>query len=204
MSNPFKLRSRLLLGSAVPILLSMAVAGLVYFDTRTGRSFWTQALIAQRAVQGAGNMALGIDKMARSVLGYVVNALSPGIAAPEELLASYAQGVQLFREASASLEQVVQREEQRERLAEIVALGNQYNEFATGLIELQEKGQLTEVLKLLAVKRKGIVDEIEVLHGMLNEFGAKEDYGATLAWMLVHSTLDTDVMTVTTIARLAV
>jgi methyl-accepting chemotaxis protein len=59
-------------------------------------------------------------------------------------------------------------------LAEIVALGNQYNEFATGLIELQEKGQLTEVLKLLAVKRKGIVDEIEVLHGILNEFGAKE------------------------------
>jgi methyl-accepting chemotaxis protein len=174
MSNTFKLRYLILLGYAVPILLSIAVAGLVYFDTRTVRSFWAQALISQRAVQGAGNMALGVDKMARSVLGYVVNAISHSMAAPEEFLASYAQGVRLFREASAPLEQVAHREEQRERLTAIVALGNQYDEFARGLIALQEKGQLTEVIKLLTVKHKGIVDAIEVLHGRLNEFAAKE------------------------------
>ena len=174
MSNTFKLRSRILLGYAVPILLSVAVAVLVYIDTRTVRSFWAQALTSQRAVQGAGDMALGVDKMARSFLGYVVNALCHRFAAPGDLLESYAQGVQLLRGASASLEKVAHSEEQRERLTKIVALGNQYDEFARGLTDLQEKGEVTGVARSLTAKGKGIVDEIEGLHGVLREFGAKE------------------------------
>jgi methyl-accepting chemotaxis protein len=174
MSNTFKLGSQILLGYAVPILLSIAAAVLVYRDTRTVRGFWEQASLSQRAVQGASDMALGVDKMARSVLGYGVNATSHRIAAPEDLLALYAQGVKLFHEASASLEQVAQSEEQRERLTKIVALGTQYDEFARQLIDLQDKGKLTEVITLLTVKGKGIVDEIEGLHGLLQEFGAKE------------------------------
>lgn len=175
MPNTFKLRYRILLGYAVPILLSMAVAGLVYFDARVVGSFWGQVLVSQRAVQGAGDMALGVDKMARSFLGYVVNALCHRFAAPGELLESYAQGVQLLRGASASLEQVAHSEEQRERLTKIVALGNQYDEFARGLIDLQEKGEVTGVARSLTAKGKGIVDEIEGLHGVLREFGAKEN-----------------------------
>ena len=175
MSNKFKLRYRILLGYAVPILLSVTVAVLVYFDTRTVRSFWGQASISQHTVQGAGGMALGVDKMARSTLGYVVNATCYSFADPRDLLESYAQGVQLFRESSASLENVIQTPEQRERLTKIVALGNQYDEFTRGLIDLQGKGKfgevIDEVIASLGSKGKGIVDEIE---GQQKEFGAKE------------------------------
>lgn len=55
MSSKIKLSYRFLLGYGVPILLSIAVAVLVYLDTRTVRKLWEQAIISQRAVQGAGD-----------------------------------------------------------------------------------------------------------------------------------------------------
>ncbi|MBI3328635.1 MAG: CHASE3 domain-containing protein [Nitrospinae bacterium] len=171
MSYTFKLRYRILLGYSVPILLSIALALLVYIDTRAVRSFWEQAIGSQRAVQDAGAMALAVDKMDRSILGYLVSALGYTVAGQRDLLKFYEEGLQLFRESSASLEKVIQDPEQRERLTKIVVLGNQYDEFGKEMIFLMTDAKFAAVGDLVKAKGKGIVDAIE---GLQKEFGAKE------------------------------
>lgn len=160
-----KLRYQILLGYAVLVLFIIALAVLVYSSTKTFSSLSKQVTISIGAVQKTSDIALGISRMVSDVQRYVITQ-------NVDRLKSYERVVGLFREASTSGEEVIQDPEQRERLAQLLALGNQFDELAKKEFALIQEGKAREASALVA---SGEAERItDMMHKVLAGFNIRE------------------------------
>lgn len=144
MFNQLKLRYRMLFGYGVFVLFFVALAVMVYLNTKTFFNLSEQVTISVNTVQGASDIALGISRMVSDVQGYVITNKI-------DHLKSYEKRLKLFREAASIYrEEAIQNPEQRKRLTQLVSLGNQFDDLAKKEISLVQKDKIKEASALVA------------------------------------------------------
>lgn len=166
MFNNLKLRSRIILGYCVPLLMSIGIAGLVYSSVWQVDQQNKREKIGQQMVKYSEQIALSISRIQRSARGYLLQT-------NEDSLANFSQAENLFSESYQSLEKLVEIPEQRQRLNRIVELGNKSLEFNRSLIDLVRSGRGKEALqKYTSADRTTLNQELEEV---INSFNQKED-----------------------------
>ncbi|MFB2922965.1 methyl-accepting chemotaxis protein [Aerosakkonema funiforme] len=162
-----KLRSRIIMGYSVPLLLSIGITGLVYSNIKEVDRQNKRQIIGQEMVKNSDRIALSIARVQRSARSYLLEA-------DGESLQDFDDGEELFELAATSLEQLVEVPEQKQRLATIVALGNKSIELNRNLIELVKSGRMKEALqKYASTDRQNLNRQLEKV---LDDFNQAEDF----------------------------
>lgn len=142
MSKLLKLKYRILLGYSVPIFLSLGVAGIVQYNVGTVAQVSTRVKLLQSSIIKIDEMVLGIAVMVRNTRGYT---LFPG---DQSYKASYQEGVELFNQASTSLEELIQDPQERELMMNIRRTGEEIDKASRRVFDLLDKGQLSEAVNV--------------------------------------------------------
>jgi methyl-accepting chemotaxis protein len=164
MFNNLKLRNRMLLGYSVPILLFVGLAIPVVTSVNKAAEAFKQTQVSIDAVEGGTQMAVGMAKMARDVRGYIA------LNKDEGFLRDYQSDLQYVRERAEVVGKVVKNTEQSERLKKMLALVQEYDDFANQMVSLVDGGKQAEAAKILRA-RKGveIIKEFEQVNTELNK-----------------------------------
>ncbi|MEP0857906.1 methyl-accepting chemotaxis protein [Trichocoleus sp. DQ-U1] len=153
MNKPLKLKSRILLGYSVPILLAMGVAGVVHYNIHKVAKVAEEVKSIQNNIIQIDEMILGISVMVRNTRGHVV---FPKEKSYEK---TYEEGIKLFREASRFLEGEIQDPQQRENLTKIIEAGQKIDEASRKIFNLLDSGKIAEAVELTkSIRMLGIND----------------------------------------------
>jgi len=140
MLNTTKLRTRLLLGYAVPISLITVVGGLVTHSALTVRSLLQKIEQTEAITFGVTEMELKLERMARDTRGQLLLPQNPSF------YEDYRRNWDAFQAAVTQTRPLVETgsesAEQKQRFEELVQLGEQYNEFASTLLSQVRQGQV--------------------------------------------------------------
>jgi len=164
MLTNLKLRNRILLGYSIPLVLFIGLAIPVFSSVTKVSDAFKQTKVSINAVEGGTQMAVGIAKMARDVRGFVA------VNKEKRFLSDYQTDFQYFQERANFVEKTLTNPEQQERLMRMVALGNEYDDFAKELIAFANQGKQAEAVALLA-SRKGvnIIREFDEINTNFNQ-----------------------------------
>ncbi len=137
MFNPLKLKTRILLGYSVPLLLSLSFAAVVSCHTQAiQQKLYTDAT-GQQIRSGSERIVSGLSQMQRYSASFLVN--------PEaDFLVEYEKESQLFEESIQSLEKQLENSDLQIRLHKIKELGTQIdtlNRYLMALTQTQKKEQ---------------------------------------------------------------
>lgn len=117
MFKDLKIRHRIMLGYALPVIIFITLLSVVYLNLRNLAGSYQSVTSYLGKVMEADDMALGLSQMVRATRGFVITQ-------DESYLTTFDTGEKQFRENAASLEKSVRIEEQRQRLRSITDLGD--------------------------------------------------------------------------------
>lgn len=163
-----KLRERILLGYAAPLVLTIAAAGVVVVSAREVTRQNQITAIGYSIVKGTDRLEKDLYKRQTHVRGYLLtrNALFAD---------AYDESVKEYNQRIASLEKIifVSGADQVERLEKLKVLGKEISEINRNLIRLVEDGKANEASKELLNGR--VLPLIEETVKILNELNEQED-----------------------------
>ncbi|CAD5918744.1 Putative methyl-accepting chemotaxis AlkN [Planktothrix agardhii] len=151
MFNNFKLRERLLLGYSIPVFLFMGLTALVYSNINQVSNTFKEAERVQEVILKVNVMERGAQGMVRSLRGYL--ALKN-----QDFLTEYNSGLVLYREAAKTLESLVYRPEQKQRLQKLDNLVNEYDQMAQQVFILVNRGKLSEAIEKARIATQYVID----------------------------------------------
>lgn len=158
-----KLRSQMLVGYAVPVALYLVVAGLVWSTANQVSETFTEVKRVQDVIVQTNNMTRGLEKMARSVRGYLVDR-------NEQFFKDYQAALELFKKSSSSAETFIRKPEQKERLDKMIQLTNNYTEGSSQIISLINEGKSADAIALFKNgKNTKFLEEFDKLNQEFNE-----------------------------------
>ncbi len=134
MFGRLKLKNRLLVGYAIPVLFYLGLASLVYGTTQ-------EVQRVQQATINSQKLAINAQAMIRSSRGYLA------VENPQ-FLKEFEEFSQDFDEASAILSQYIRNEQQQGRFDQMVAFKQEYEGFAERLHVLIEQNQREAAVEL--------------------------------------------------------
>lgn len=165
MIGSFKLRSRILFGYSIPIMLMMGLGWIAYSSAAEVYTAFRQGELSKNALLETDEMVLASSKMVRAMRGYLINQ-------DGDFLNDYENSIKVFRERGQSVARVIQDDQQKERLQKIIQLEQELEEFYKNLMTLIQEKKLSQAIQLFSQGQgRRIIQEIEALS---QEFRKKE------------------------------
>ncbi|MDY7006037.1 MAG: methyl-accepting chemotaxis protein [Cyanobacteriota bacterium] len=165
MFENIKLRTRLLLGYGVHVVLFLGLAGVMYGTTTKVLGTLKEIEKVQAVIIDVNKATLYGEKMVRSFRGYLA-------VQNEVFIEEYNEGAKLFDAALESIEELINTPEKEELLGEMKDVKNDFQFFADRVILLVKEGKQNEAVSVFNTgKGKEFVDEFEKLS---NQFAALE------------------------------
>ena len=153
----FHLRTRILAGYAVPLVLLVGLGGLVLNSAYNVNQAFRQTDISKDAIIEVGNLAQASARMARSSRGYI-------LIQDESLLRDYESALQLYRDSAEVIYRIIEEPEQRSNLNQIRDLGEQLNDAYRQIINLVKRGEIERATELVERdENREILSRIEEL-----------------------------------------
>lgn len=121
--NNLKLRERLLLGYSIPVLLFIGLGGLVYVNIIEVSNTFEENERVQQVLLKANMMERGAQGMIRSLRGYLA-------IKNQDFINEYESALILYQDTAQSIEPLIMRPDQKERLQKLNSLINQYDQQA--------------------------------------------------------------------------
>ena len=138
----FKLKTRLLLGYSVPILLFAVLGAIAYYGEQNHKEIIAEVRLAQTKIQHTNQAVMGISRMLRNVRGQV---LFPQDYSYRE---SYQAGQRQFRQAATELEALMQEQQERQQLEILIEEGDRYHKISAEIFRLLQMGNVAEAADL--------------------------------------------------------
>lgn len=139
MLENLKLRDRLLIGYAVPVVLSLGLAWLMYLTANKVFDTFEKIERVQDAIIEVNKATINGEKMVRSFRGYLA-------VKNEVFIEEYKAASRLFDEAIEAVNESIVREEQESRLDRMMEVKNNFDRFAQEVIQLVEVGNQEEAI----------------------------------------------------------
>jgi CHASE3 domain sensor protein len=161
------LRTRILLGYSIPVLLSTISAGAVFFSVQNVKDSLDSSELGQVIVKNSDLIALNITRIQRAARGYLIQKNPEVIDDFETSLSKLNQSKEVLKNIDTMIP------EQRARLEGILKISQEVIDFNQELLELAQNGQEKEALDLYRSQfRQSLNAQIE---NALNEFNSEED-----------------------------
>lgn len=141
MFNNLKLKEQLSLGYAIPVVLWLIMAGIVYVNARTISETLEEIERVQKVFIQETNIALSGERMVRSLRGYMA------IQNPD-FLDEYNAAYEAAQKAATNVTPLIKDESQKKRLELLMKEVDNYNQYSKEIISLMEKNNKKEVLAL--------------------------------------------------------
>ncbi|MBO0348892.1 CHASE3 domain-containing protein [Phormidium pseudopriestleyi FRX01] len=143
MFNPLKLKTRILLGYSVPLLLSLGFATVISCQTQTLQQKLDTDAAGQQILDNSERMVSGLSQMQRYSASFLVN--------PEvDFLVEYEKKAQLFEDSLESLERQIEHPDLQIRLDKIKELGNQIDSLNRYLMTLTQTQRRDQAIRAFA------------------------------------------------------
>lgn len=143
MFNPLKLKTRILVGYFLPLLLSLGFAAVISCQTQTLQQELDTDAAGQEILDNSERMASGLSQMQRYSASFLVN--------PEvDFLVEYEKKSQLFEEAIESLNGQFENPDLQIRLDKIKKLGNQIDSLNRYLMTLTQTQKRDQAIRAFA------------------------------------------------------
>ncbi len=166
MVNNLKLRSRILTGYSVPLLLSVIAAGVVYVQAESVSQQSEREKMGQQIVRSSNQLQLSIVLMQRAGRGYLLDR-NP------ENLKDFSSAIQLFNESEKDLKKLVEVQIQKDRLQHIIDLSQESITLNRELIAEIQSGKMKEAMQIYTSnQRQTITNHLEEF---LDTFNKAED-----------------------------
>ncbi|MCT7974406.1 methyl-accepting chemotaxis protein [Laspinema olomoucense] len=143
MLNPLKLKTRILLGYSVPLLLSLGFAAVVSCQTQTLQQKLDTDAAGQQILDNSERMVSGLSQMQRYSASFLVN--------PEvDFLIEYEKKSQLFEDSLEFLDLQLENPDLQIRLDRIKELGNQIDSLNRYLMTLTQTQKRDQAIRAFA------------------------------------------------------
>ncbi|WP_254567372.1 methyl-accepting chemotaxis protein [Oscillatoria sp. HE19RPO] len=154
MFNPLKLKTRILLGYSVPLLLSLGFAAVISCQTQTLEQKLDTDAAGEQILDNSERMVSGLSQMQRYSASFLVY--------PEvDFLVEYEKKSQLFEESLESLEGQLEHHDLQIRLDKIKELGNQIDSLNRYLMTLTQTQRRDQAIRAFAaVESRNLALEI--------------------------------------------
>lgn len=139
MFRNWRLRNRMLTGYSVPILLFITLAGLVYASANKLSGVFQQVEISKARVDLSNTLAISQARSVIDARGYLLSK-NP------KYLDNYDRESQVFDETATQLQNSIENQQQRQRVAEMSRLKIEYDRISRRLIQLIKEGKTNEAL----------------------------------------------------------
>ena len=159
MFSKLKLRDRIILGYSVPLLFSIAIAGVVYSNVARVEEQNKREVLGYELVRNTDMIALALARFQRAARGYIIK--------PEaQNISNFQEAEKLLNNSIKYLEDKVEDAGQKKRLEKIKILGRDSLNFNKNLINLVRIGKQKEAVKSYnSINRQELNKEIEqILH----------------------------------------
>ncbi|HLO51153.1 MAG TPA: methyl-accepting chemotaxis protein [Kamptonema sp.] len=138
MVGNFKLRERLLIGYAIPTIVFIIFAAIVFFNSLQTAETFQKVNTAQNMIIETDDMILRVSLMARQVRGYLL------VGNAEGALESFDKEENNFTDAANRAESIIKKNgdrEQEQRFTKMIELKNQFKDLAKRTFALKDQGQ---------------------------------------------------------------
>ncbi|MDY6804643.1 MAG: methyl-accepting chemotaxis protein [Cyanobacteriota bacterium] len=165
MLENLKLRDRLLIGYAVPVVLFLGLAWLTYLTSNKVFDTFQEIERVEDVIVGVNKTTLNCERMIGSFRGYLA-------VRNEVFIEEYNTASKLFDEAIEAVNESIVREDQKSRLDRMMEVKNNFDRFAQQVIQLVEVGNQEEAIaRFNTGSGKDFVEGFERLS---NEFSQAE------------------------------
>ncbi|MGL5195326.1 MAG: CHASE3 domain-containing protein, partial [Chroococcales cyanobacterium] len=143
MFNPLKLKTRILLGYSLPLLLSLGFAAVINGQTQTLQQKLDTDTAGQQILDNSERLVSSLSQMQRYSASFLVN--------PEvDFLVEYEKKSQIFEEAIESLNGQIENPDLQIRLDKIKELGNQIDSLNRYLMTLTQTQKRDQAMRAFA------------------------------------------------------
>jgi len=158
-----KLRNRMLLGYAVPIVLFLGLVIPVFSSASQIAESYRQTTISITAIEGVTAMNFSISRMVGDTRGYILSR-------DEDYLKAYQTDLQTFQEVAESVGKTIENPSQKERFKKSLDLQKQYDHYSDQMIELVKQGKQAEALDVFATKKEVLMmNEVDEINRSFNQ-----------------------------------
>ena len=167
MFDNWKLKNRLLVMYAAPVLLFTGFSAIAFFSTGKTIQTFQEVNQSQGIILQTDDMLLRVSLMARQVRGYLL------VGNAENALASFDRERNNFQESANRAEKLIQDQDaqQQERYRAMVRLAAEFDDLAKRTFRLKDEGKQQEAVDSYLRESKRIVGEFDQLN---QEFSQKE------------------------------
>jgi methyl-accepting chemotaxis protein WspA len=148
-----KLKTQILLVCSFPIICLLILSSLIYKNAVDSFQMQMEAQEAETTILEASYMAWGIGRVVRNVRGYL---LFPDDQTYKE---SYDEGLEMFRQAYADLNQHVKSPQRRQQIDLLLSEGEQNVAISEQVFRLVDAGQLEAAKSQIRALRMKAVDD---------------------------------------------
>ena len=166
MLKKIKLRERLLLGYTLPFLLFVGLAGLVYANIR-------QVFETFQNAERVQTMLLNVNKMDKSSIGMIQSARGYLALQNPLFLEQYEDYLEQFNEMATLVKEETLYADQKERVAEVRELVNEYERATRPALELAQQGNREEAIAL--VKSQNATQYVEQIDRLTQQIAQREE-----------------------------
>jgi len=172
MLTNLKLKGQLLVGYSVPIIVCIGIVGVVFSTANKVFDTFKEVERVQNVLIDTNDMSLGAQGMIRSLRGEIIDK-------KEAFDREYQESFKLAKEASKSVEGLIKKPEQKERLLQMIQEIDNYDEYAQQVMSLINQGKQTEAVNLFksgkGIKFVKAFDEIETTFKEAEEAVLKQE-----------------------------
>ncbi len=165
MLENWKLRDRILLGCAVPLMLFGGFSALVNINSRQTIDTFSKVNKGQLILLEADDMILRISLMARQVRGYLL------VGNADNSLESFNKEKSKFQEDANRAETLIKdqnADEQLQKLRRMLELASQFDELSKKTFRIVDEGKQKEAVALYLPESKRILGELDKLNTEIN------------------------------------
>ena len=165
MMKNLKLKNRILLGYALPILLFLGAATIIFIRINQAKNVFYSVQDASKMLENGQSTAFHFAKIQNSARAYLLQKTDTSLNAYQKSVTSFKENSQLFNE-------LVVDNEQKELATQIIALGEEVIAYNNNLVQLVNQGKTDEAINIW--RTGGGRQFSESLDNLLTEFVAKE------------------------------
>ena len=163
MFTNLKLRNRILLGYAVPIILFIGLTGLIFTSVNKLVLAFEEVKRTQEILDYSALMRFSYIRMALALRGYV-------IFRDKEIISDYYNWKQSLITYSEKIKPIIVNNKQKDRLKDMLDMSNQYNTLSNRVINLVQQGKQAEAITLLKTQQEqALVNNFKNLSVEFNE-----------------------------------
>lgn len=161
--NQFKLRTQMLLGYAIPVVVFAGSTSIVYTNANQVFEAFDQVEAVQRTI-------IEVDRMVLAGTSMVANNRAYLLLRNEEFLKLYQDNWEAFKEAVDHLKDVITIPEQRQKFEQMQAIGEQFNDYQSRMSNLLIQGKTKEAFDLFntGIGQKLITDFLKLNYEFSN------------------------------------